>query len=52
MLVNLVQDGFYRRLHLFRRRAAGLADVLDAVAAAHGRATQALQGGALVAGGE
>ncbi|MNP55577.1 hypothetical protein D3C76_1502360 [compost metagenome] len=52
MVVDVVQDGFHRHLHLGRQRATRLADVLDAVAAAHGRATQALQGGALVAGGE
>ena len=50
--VDLLQDCLDSRLHLDRGRACGLAHVLDAVAAAHGRATQALQGRALVAGGE
>ncbi|MNY61728.1 hypothetical protein D3C86_1984420 [compost metagenome] len=52
VLVDVVQDGFDRCLHLDRRRAAGFADILDAVAAAHGRAAQAFKGRALVAGGE
>ncbi|MNN73408.1 hypothetical protein D3C81_1895230 [compost metagenome] len=52
MPVDVAKDGFDRCLHLRRRRASGLTDVLDAVAAAHGRAAQAFQGRALVAGGE
>lgn len=50
--VDFTKNGFDRCLHLGRRRAARLANVLDAVAATHGRAAQALKGGALVAGGE
>ncbi|MNF05674.1 hypothetical protein D3C80_2054650 [compost metagenome] len=52
MLIDVLQNGLDGGLHLGRAWAGGFADVLDAVAAAHGRAAQAFQGRALVAGGE